>query len=159
MGPEFPIGLWCPRSCRLTAASSGHRRKIPYLGGEYGASTSVNPDGVDITRNGVLRSLAHLGVLNTLKRFTMPLAKKTRLIEPGGHDYYMHAPETDLFELATRLGDEIKNGQLCGTAHFTGNPERMGVPTYFRRDGVVDCKRHYGRFESGDCVAHQAPDI
>ena len=92
----------------MTAASSGHRRKIPYLGGEYGVTTSVDPDGVDITRNGVLRSLAHLGGLKTLKRFKVPLAKKTRLMEPGGHDYYMHAPETGLFEPATQLGDEIK---------------------------------------------------
>ncbi|MBL8690410.1 MAG: succinylglutamate desuccinylase/aspartoacylase family protein [Rhodospirillaceae bacterium] len=155
-----------PRSCRVTAppdgrlaAASGHRRKIPYLGGEYGGTASVNPDGVDITRNGVLRALAHLGVLKTLKRFKVPAPKKTRLMELGGHDYYMHAPEAGLFEPATRLGDEVKKGQLCGTVHFIDNPERKGVPVTFKRDGVVVCKRHYGRVEPGDCVAHLATDI
>lgn len=155
-----------PRSCRVTAppdgrlaASSGHRRKIPYLGGEYGGTASVDPDGVGITWNGTLRVLAHLGVLKTLKRFKVPAAKPTRLMELGGFDYYMHAPEAGLFEPATRLGDEVRKGQLCGTVHFIDNPERKGVPVYFKRGGVVVCKRHYGRVEPGDCVAHLATDI
>ncbi len=155
-----------PRSCRVTAApdgrlaaSSGHRRKIPYLGGEFGGTASVNPDGVGITRNGTLRALAYLGVLKTLKRFKVPAAKKTRLMELGGHDYYVHAPEPGLFEPATLLGDEVKKGQLCGTVLFIDNPERRGVPVFFKRDGVVVCKRHYGRVEPGDCVAHLATDI
>ncbi len=154
-----------PRSVRVTAApdgrlaaASGHRRKIPYLGGEYGGTGSVNPDGVSITYGGTLRVLAHLGVL-TSKRFDIKPAGETRLMQLGGHDYYVHAPETGLFEPATRLGDTVKKGQLCGTVHFVDNPERPGVPVTFKRDGVVVCKRHFGRVEPGDCVAHLATDI
>ncbi len=154
-----------PRSVRVTAApdgrlaaASGHRRKIPYLGGEYGGTGSVNPDGVSITYGGTLRVLAHLGVL-TSQRFDIKPAGETRLMQLGGHDYYMHAPETGLFEPATRLGDTVKKGQLCGTVHFVDNPERPGVPVHFKRDGVVVCKRHFGRVEPGDCVAHLATDV
>ncbi len=155
-----------PRSVRVTAppderlaAASGHRRKIPYLGGEYGGTASVNPDGVGITRTGTLRALAHLGVLENLKRFALPAPGPTRMMEMGGHDYYMHAPEAGLFEPATKLGDVVRQGQLCGTVHFVDNPERPGVPVFFKRDGVVVCKRHYGRVEPGDCVAHLATDV
>lgn len=153
-----------PRSVRVTAppddrlaAASGHRRKIPYLGGEYGGTGSVNPDGVSITYDGSLRVLAHLGVLVT-KRFALKPPPETRLMDLGGHDYYMHAPEAGLFEPASRLGDTVKKGQLCGTVHFVDNPERPGVPVLFKRDGVVVCKRHFGRVEPGDCVAHLATD-
>jgi len=154
-----------PRSVRVTAppdgrlaAASGHRRKIPYLGGEYGGTGSVDPDGVAITYAGTLRVLAHLGVLTT-GRFAIPTAGTTRLMQLGGHDYYVLAPEAGLFEPATRLGDEVRGGQLCGTVHFVDNPQRPGVPVFFKRDGVVVCKRHYGRVEPGDCVAHLASDV
>lgn len=152
------VCVTAPPDSRL-AASSGHRRKIPYLGGEFGGTASVNPEGVAITRNGTLRVLAHLGVLKTLKRFKVPPAKKTRLMELGGHDYYVHAPETGLFEPATRHGELVKKGQLCGTVHFVDNPARKSVHVYFKREGVVVCKRHYGRVEPGDCVAHLATDV
>jgi predicted deacylase len=52
----------------------------------------------------------------------------------------------------------VRGGQLCGTVHFVDNPERPGVPVFFKRDGVVVCKRHFGRVEPGDCVAHLATD-
>ena len=154
-----------PRSVRVTAApdgrlaaASGHRRKIPYLGGEYGGTASVDPDGVAITYDGTLRVLAHLGVLAS-RRFDVKPAGPTRLMELGGHDYYMHAPEAGLFEPASRLGDAVKQGQLCGTVHFVDHPERPGVAVKFKRDGIVVCKRHLGRVEPGDCVAHLATDF
>jgi len=154
-----------PRSVRVTAApdgrlaaASGHRRRIPYLGGEYGGTASVDPDGVSITHAGTLRVLAHLGVLAT-RRFALPPAGETRMMAIGGHDYYTLAPEAGLFEPATRLGDTVRAGELCGTVHFVDNPERAGVPVFFKRDGVVECKRHFGRVEPGDCVAHLATDV
>jgi hypothetical protein len=33
------------------------------------------------------------------------------------------------------------------------------VPCFFRTSGMVICKRHYGRVERGDCVAHLATDV
>ena len=61
--------------------------------------------------------------------------------------------------MVTMLSDEIKNVELCGTAHFIDNQERKGESVYFKRDGVVVCKDHYGGFEPSDCVAHRATDI
>ena len=155
-GAPRSVCVTAPPDDRL-AAASGHRRKIPYLGGEYGGTGSVNSDGVSITHQGSLRVLAHLGVLVT-KRFALEPPDQTRMMELGGHDYYTHAPEPGLFEPASRLGDTVKAGQLCGTVHFVDNPERPGVPVQFKRDGVVVCKRHFGRVEPGDCVAHLATD-
>ena len=32
------------------------------------------------------------------------------------------------------------------------------MPCFFRTAGMVICKRHFGRVERGDCVAHLATD-
>ncbi|MBI1777211.1 MAG: succinylglutamate desuccinylase/aspartoacylase family protein [Proteobacteria bacterium] len=155
-----------PRSIRVTAApdprlaaAAAHHRKIPYLGGEFGGGGSVNPDGVAMTRNGVLRVLKHLGVLKDIGRFKVPAATETRLMELGGQDYYVYAPETGLFEPAARLGDVVKKGQLAGHVHFIDNPGRKGIPVHFKRAGFLICQRHFGRVQPGDCVAHLATDV
>ncbi len=57
-----------------------------------------------------------------------------------------------------RVGDVVERGQLCGEVHFIDNPARAPVPCYFKAGGFVICKRHLGRVERGDCVAHLAVD-
>ena len=46
-------------------------------------------------------------------------------MELGGY-YDRYAHETSLFAMVTTLSDEIKNRELCGTAHFIDNQEREG---------------------------------
>ncbi len=120
---------------------------------------SVNPDGVALTRNGVVRVLKHLGVLKHSSRFKVPAAQPTRLMELGGQDYYVYAPEAGLFEPAARLGDQVKKDQRAGRVHFIDNPGRKGVSVRFKRDGFLICQRHFGRVEPGDCIAHLATDV
>jgi hypothetical protein len=75
-----------------------------------------------------------------------------------GRDHFVYAPEPGLFEPAVELGDVVERGQLCGEVHFIDNPARAPAPCYFRDGGFVICKRHLGRVERGDCVAHLAAD-
>lgn len=150
-----------PRNVRVTArpdprlaAATAHRRKIPYLGGEWGGRGSVDPDGVDLTRHGVLRVLKHLGVLPDDDRFSVPAPSKGQTLEWGGYEFYAFAPEAGLFEPVVRLGDRIEDGQLCGHVHFIESPWRPSVPVHFKKGGLLICQRHFGRVEPGDCVAH-----
>ncbi len=160
-GEAIMLAFGAPRSVRVTArpdprlaAATAHRRKIPYFGGEWGGGGSVSPDGVPLTRHGVLRVLAHLGVLRTIDRFDVPPAGKTQHLEWGGYDYYAFAPEAGLFEPVVRLGDRIKDGQLCGYVHFIESPWRHSLPVHFKKGGFLICQRHFGRVVPGDCVAH-----
>jgi predicted deacylase len=160
-GEAIMLAFGAPRSVRVTArpdprlaAATAHRRKIPYFGGEWGGGGSVSPDGVLLTRHGVLRVLAHLGVLRTIDRFDVPPAGKTQHLEWGGYDYYAFAPEAGLFEPVVRLGDRIKDGQLCGYVHFIESPWRHSLPVHFKKGGFLICQRHFGRVVPGDCVAH-----
>jgi uncharacterized protein len=165
-GEAIMLAFGAPRSVRVTArpdprlaAATAHRRKIPYFGGEWGGGGSVSPDGVLLTRHGVLRVLAHLGVLRTIDRFDVPPTGKTQHLEWGGYDYYAFAPEAGLFEPVVRLGDRIKDGQLCGYVHFIESPWRHSLPVHFKKGGFLICQRHFGRVVPGDCVAHTVIEL
>jgi uncharacterized protein len=165
-GEAMMRAFGAPRSVRVTArpdsrlaAAAAHRRKIPYLGGEWGGGGSVSPDGVLLTRHGVLRVLAHLGVLRTIARFDVPAVGKAQSLEWGGYDYYAFAPEAGLFEPAVRLGDRVKDDALCGHVHFIESPWRQSVPVHFKKGGVLMCQRHFGRVMPGDCVAHTMTEL
>jgi len=106
-------------------------------------------------KEGVRNLLAHAGVLKDWKiRNDGP----TRLVELKGKDYYVYAPEPGLFEPFCELGEMVKAGQPCGQVHFFDNPAREPILCHFKRDGLLVCKRHQGRVERGDCVAHLATD-
>ena len=87
-----------------------------------------------------------------------PAPPETQLVSIPSRDYFVYAPVPGLFEPAVELGDVVKSGQLCGEVHFVDNPARPAAPSYFKADGFVICKRHLGRVERGDCVAHLAVD-
>ncbi|MBM3518058.1 MAG: hypothetical protein FJX56_09355 [Alphaproteobacteria bacterium] len=140
------------------ATGSAHKHKLVYIGSELGGTGSVNPEGVRVCEEGVIRCLAHMGVLQNQAKFAVPAAPRIRLTELAGREYYVYAPDAGLFEPACRLGDTVREGQIAGHVHFVDDPAREAVPVYFRRDGLLVCKRHFGRCERGDCLAHLCTD-
>jgi predicted deacylase len=130
------------------------RRGIAALGGEFGGAGRVSRSGVELVSRGARRLLAHLGIAAPL----LDPTPATRLVAVPGRDHFVYAPEPGLFEPAVELGDVVKRGQLCGEVHFIDNPARAPAPCHFRDGGFVICKRHLGRVERGDCVAHLAVD-
>ena len=165
-GEAIMKAFGAPRSVRVTArpdsrlaAATAHRRKIPYLGGEWGGGGSVDPNGVMLTRHGTLRVLAHLGALRKLDRFDVPKPENTQSLEWGGYDYYAFAPEAGLFEPVVRLGGRVRDGQLCGHVHFIESPWRTSIPVHFKKGGLLICQRHFGRVMPGDCVAHTVIEL
>jgi len=130
------------------------KRGVAALGGEFGGAGRVSRSCVELVSRGARRLLAHLGIAPPLP--DPPPA--TRLVAIPGRDHFVYAPEPGLFEPAVELGDVVKRGQLCGEVHFIDNPERPPVPCRFKAEGFVICKRHLGRVERGDCVAHLAVD-
>ncbi|MBM3628501.1 MAG: hypothetical protein FJX21_11835 [Alphaproteobacteria bacterium] len=125
------------------------------MGGEFGGCGRVSIPGVRIVERGVRNLLAHAGVL---KDWKIHSDGPTRLVELKGKDYYVYAPEPGLFEPFCELGEMVKAGQPCGQVHFVDNPAREPILCHFKRDGLLVCKRHQGRVERGDCVAHLATD-
>jgi predicted deacylase len=153
-----PIGLiWAYSPDRRLSSVAAVARGLVALGGEFGGGGSVSTAGVRIVEQGLRNLLAHAGIVDAgqaVGDFVGP----SRLMEIKSRDYYVYAPEAGLFEPAVELGDEVIAGQLCGWVHFVDNPARAPEACYFDGDGMVICKRHYGRVERGDCVVHLATD-
>ncbi|MBI3711139.1 MAG: succinylglutamate desuccinylase/aspartoacylase family protein [Proteobacteria bacterium] len=151
-----PVSLiWAFSTDAGIAGASAVDQGVVALGGEFGGSGRVSVTGVRLVERGVRNFLAHAGVIAADKAAA---GQPTRVMEVKGRDYYVYAPEPGLFEPFVELGDEITAGQPCGQVHFIDNPAREPVPCQFRRAGTVICKRHPGRVERGDCVAHLATD-
>ena len=154
-----PIGLvWAYSPDKRLSSVAAVNRNLVALGGEFGGGGAVTTSGVEIVERGLQNLLAHVGITDGTQAkgdFSGP----TRLMEIKSVDYYVYAPEAGLFEPVTQLGDMVRAGQLCGHVHFVDNPGRMPEPCYFEGDGMVICKRHFGRVERGDCVVHLATDV
>ena len=140
------------------AHSAARRSKAVYFSGEFGGTGSVDPDGVKLTYDGMVRALTYMGILRSAKKFKVKPPGKMRWAKILGRSYYVYAPEAGLYEPKAKLGDKVKKGQLAGLVHFVDNPGREPVQAYFQDSGFLMCKRHYGRAERGDCVAHLASD-
>ena len=72
--------------------------------------------------------------------------------------YYVYVDDAGLFEPFVELGDVVEADQPCGQVHFIEQISRQPVVCRFKIAGMVLCKRHLGRVEPGDCVAHLATD-
>ncbi|MBT4101647.1 MAG: hypothetical protein HOM68_20145 [Gemmatimonadetes bacterium] len=128
------------------------RQGVISIGGEYGGTGSVFRPGVQLVQTAVERLLAVLGIKGELPA-NLPEPQLLHIPVPKSHVY---APEPGVFEPATELGDAVREGDLCGHVLFPENPTREPVPVTFSTYGDVVCKRHPGRVEAGDCVAHLA---
>ncbi len=154
-----PIGLvWAYSPDQRLSSVAAINHGLISLGGEFGGGGSVTSQGVRIVEQGLRNLLAHAGVIDN-SHAVGDFAGPTRLMEVSSRDYYVYAPDAGLFEPQVELGDEVKGGQLCGRVHFVDNPAREPESCHFDRDGMVICKRHYGRVERGDCVVHLATDF
>jgi uncharacterized protein len=138
------------------AQTAAMRRGLVSLGGEFGGGGSVSVAGVGIVERGIRNVLIHVGCMPPDAGKGEAVA--TRIIEVRNRDYFALAPDAGLFEPVVGLGDVVQAGQLCGLVHFVDNPGREPVPAHFRASGTVISKRHFGRVERGDCVAHLATE-
>src|SRR3954452_14340837 len=151
-----PLSVFWQTGSDLSFAShAAMKHGTPYLGGEYGGSGAVSREGVALIGRGIRRLMAHMGMSD--KR-SAPPDEPVRMVKVPSRQHFVYAPQGGLFEPATELGETVRAGQLCGEVHFVENPGRAPVPCHFKVDGFVICKRHFGRVEPGDCVAHLAVD-
>jgi predicted deacylase len=153
-----PVGMvWAHTIDTGFAQTAALRHGLVSLGGEFGGGGSVSLDGLGIVERGIRRFLVHAGCMRpgSLPAETL---SSTRVVEVRNRDYFVLAPDAGLFEPCVALGDTVEAGQVCGQVHFVDNPGREPVMARFRASGTVISKRHFGRVERGDCVAHLATD-
>jgi len=130
------------------------RKNVFSFGGEFGGTGSVSTSGVAYVEEAVRRLLAIFGASEeSLPESTEPEPEELHIFGPKA---YVYAPEPGVFVPATELSQKVEEGDLCGEVLFPENPGRPPVPVFFEAGGDVVCRRHPGRVERGDCVAHLA---
>jgi len=139
------------------AQTAAMRRGVVCLGGEFGGGGSVSLEGLRILERGIRNVLVHVGCISPGPA-KAEATSETRLVEMRTPDYFVLAPDAGLFEPFVELGQRVTAGDECGQVHFVDNPRREPVAARFRIAGEVISKRHFGRVERGDCVAHLVTD-
>ncbi|HQZ12062.1 MAG TPA: succinylglutamate desuccinylase/aspartoacylase family protein [Devosia sp.] len=123
-----------------------------YLNGEYGGTGALTPDGITLVDGAVRRLLAFFGAIDS----ELPVLPPPQALRVFGPRAYVYAPDAGVFVPATRLGDTVDEGDICGELVFPENPGRDPIVLRFEGPGDVVCQRHPARVERGDCVAHLA---
>ena len=145
-----------PQGEDRTLTSGAERCGVTHLGTELGGTGTVTPAALKVAEAGLRRVL---GVVGSLVNPPKEPAPPTRLMEVGGWDYFVYAPDSGLFEPYVELGDEVTAGQPAGAIHFQDTPWREPTVVKFARAGTVICKRVPGRSERGDCLFHLGTDV
>jgi predicted deacylase len=133
------------------------QRGILHLGTELGGGGHATPHAIRIAERGIA------GVLRHLEAADLPWdvgggTHRTRILDVGGADYYVYAPDPGVFEPLAALGEEVRAGQPAGLIHHTETPWREPARVDFARDGVVLVKRWPGMTARGDCLFHLGTD-
>lgn len=147
-----PGGLWGG-----TLSDACARRGIPQIGTELGGAGATNPASIAVAERGLAGVLRHLGIAD-LDRDGRAM-RPTRLLEVGGPDYFVHAPDPGVFEPLAEPGEEVAAGQPAGRIHQTEVPWREPIRVDFARAGVVLVKRWPGMTARGDCLFHLGTDV
>ncbi len=140
-----------------TLSGGAARQGVPSLGTELGGSGHVTGAALRIAERGVNNLLVHLGILPESDRIAPD--GPSRILEVGGPDYFVYAPENGLYEPLVELGDMVRAGQPAARMHFPETPWAEPVTAHFLRDGFVLCKRMPGRSMRGDCLFHLGTDL
>jgi predicted deacylase len=102
--------------------------------------------------DGARRALKHLGILKDSVKVSEP--NPTQILQVRGPDYFVYSPDSGLFEPTVELGETVQAGQLAGLIHFHDTPWREPTKAFFKRAGIVLCKRMMCLTERGDCLFH-----
>jgi predicted deacylase len=142
------------------AFSSAHQNECIYLSTELGGTGCVNVDNLSFSYAGTVRVLKHFGLL-TGDTVLQPIrnAEHTRFVQVPDRSYHLHATVAGIFEPSFKLGDEVRAGALAGLTYTQERPTSEPVPSHFKADGFVICRRYPALVQAGDCIAHTAIDF
>lgn len=138
------------RSVNAAAA----RKRVPMIAAELGGGGACTPDHADLAEHGILRCLAHIGILEDAPH----VGEAPRAVEILSPQQNLFAARSGLFDRAFSAGDEIVAGQYAGALHMIGEPSRPPLRLTFPMSGVVLAHGNRGNVERGEMLAMVARD-
>lgn len=133
-----------------TSYDAAIRNKIIRIGTELGGRGWVDPAYRALCEQGVMRVLAHFGVV-AKDGIAPPGAVQFVSVPPAA---FVYASASGIFEAEVALGDAVREGDLAGRIYFPETPLRLPVEARFATSGIVICERAMAACEVGDCLFH-----
>lgn len=133
------------------------RQGVTMISTELGGAASIDPTALAIGRSGLMRLLAHFGVL--VEAPPQSHFHATRLIAPVGSQSSLMTPIDGVFEPRLELGERVKAGDLAALVYPVGEIERAAVELRVPHDGVVMVRRARSLVTRGDYLYRFAVDL
>lgn len=134
--------------------SAAERAGVAMIATELGGGGGVDPEITNKAETGLLRCLAHLGVLGAA-----PDLENARRVEIASSHHSIYAPGTGIFDRSVCAGQGVAKGALAGLFHFVSEPERASKAMRFPADGFVLAHTCRGYVQRGDLLALVAQDV
>ncbi len=139
------------RSVNAAAARAG----VPMIAAELGGGGNITPEIVDGAETGLLRCMAHLGIVEA----AYPVPTPPRRVEIASPFDSLHAPGDGLFDRRVSAGQEVQAGDLAGHLRFPDDPGRPALDLTFPNSGFVLAHGNRGMVRRGDLLALVAQDV
>lgn len=123
---------------------------------ELGGGATLNPAGLELAEQGVIRVLKHLGILPSCN---VPAPGPVRIMNSSGTDFLVYADTDGLYEPMVDLWEEVSEGQLAALLHSIDRPYNKAEEIRFTRGGMVACKRFPTLVRRGDCLFELMEDL
>ncbi len=133
---------------------AAERAGVPMIATELGGGGGVDPGITDATEAGLLRCLAHLGLVGAA-----PAPVQARHVTIASAQHGVFAPFDGLYDRAVTAGQEVRAGDPAGWLHFPDAPERASQALHFPADGFVLAHTCRGRVRRGDLLALVVQDV
>ncbi|SFU16900.1 succinylglutamate desuccinylase/aspartoacylase family protein [Sedimentitalea nanhaiensis] len=128
--------------------SAAERAGVPMIAAELGGGGGVDPGITDLTEQGLMRCLRHLGLLPT-----PPAPVPARIVTLAAPEHSIYAPADGLFDRAISAGRDVRAGDIAGRFHFITEPERPPRNLTFGQSGLVLAHTCRGMVRRGELLA------
>jgi len=130
--------------------AAAQRQGVAMIAVELGGGGGCDPAMTRLAENGLMRCLAHLGVIQD--SIDPPAEAPVMLtLESSEHNFMTRA--SGLFDRGFTIGDEVEAGQPAGWLHFVDEPERPSLRLEFPCAGVIMAHAERGMVERGETLA------
>ncbi|WP_299950901.1 succinylglutamate desuccinylase/aspartoacylase family protein [uncultured Ruegeria sp.] len=135
--------------------AAAERVGVPMIAAELGGGGNITPEIVDATETGLMRCLAHLGLVEN----RYPAPKPARCVEILSPFDSLYAPEGGIFDRQVSAGQDVQAGDVAGYLRFPDTPGRPAVELSFPNNGFVLAHGNRGLVRQGDLLALVAQNV
>ncbi len=138
---------------RGTLVAEALERGVVAMATELAGGGGVTRETVALAEQGLLRVLAHMGILPT----NAPTPQSRLLAVEAKH--FVRSPGRGLFEPMFTLGQDVDAGRVAGRLSDPERPDRPPEEIAFAAGGTVICRRVPAMAEPGDVLVHLGEDV